>query len=105
MNPLSKTLKALAAILDKLGIAYAIGGAVASSARGEYRATNDLDVVAAVAVGQTDRLAAELGPPWYADPHQMRDAITAGRSFNLIHHGFRSFAIAESHQAGTPVWG
>src|SRR3954451_12645858 len=85
MNPLSQTLKALAAILDRLGIAYAIGGSVASSARGEYRATNDLDLVAAVVGDQTDLLAAELGPDWYADPQQMREAIAAGRAFNLIH--------------------
>src|SRR5438270_13366059 len=85
MNPLSQTLKALAAILDRLGVVYAIGGSVASSARGEYRATNDLDLVAAVVVSQADRLAAELGPDWYADPQQMREAIAAGRAFNLIH--------------------
>jgi hypothetical protein len=85
MNPLAQTLKELSATLERLGIAYAIGGSVASSARGEYRATNDLDVVAAVTVGQTDRLAAELGLDWYADPRQMREAIAAGRAFNLIH--------------------
>jgi hypothetical protein len=85
MNPLAQTLKTLAGILERLDIVYAIGGSVASSARGEYRATNDLDLVAAVVVGQTDRLAAELGPDWYADPRQMREAIAAGRAFNLIH--------------------
>jgi hypothetical protein len=85
MNPLAQTLRTLAAVLDRLGIAYAIGGSVASSARGVYRATNDIDVVAAVTVAQTDRLPEELGPDWYAEPEQMREAVSAGRAFNLIH--------------------
>src|SRR3954451_24886920 len=85
MNPLAKTLRTLAKALDRIGIPYAIGGSVASSARGIFRATNDIDLVAVVLVSQTDRLAAELGKEWYADPEQMREAIAARRSFNLIH--------------------
>ncbi len=41
-------------------------------------------MVAAVAIAQVDELAAILGPDWYADPGQMRDAIQRGRPFNLI---------------------
>src|SRR5947209_7668109 len=81
MNPLAQTLSTLAATLDRLGIDYAIGGSVASSARGVYRATNDLDLVAAVVVAQVDRVAKELGPEWYAEPDEMRRAIEAGRAF------------------------
>jgi len=85
MNPLALTLKRLAEALDHLGIAYAIGGSVASSARGVYRATNDIDLVADVIALHAERLATELGPEWYADAEQMRTAITARRAFNLIH--------------------
>jgi hypothetical protein len=85
MNPLAKTLRTLAEALDRIGIAYAIGGSVASSARGTYRATNDIDLIAVIIAPQTDRLARELGRDWYADPEQMRNAISARRAFNLIH--------------------
>jgi hypothetical protein len=85
MNPLAQTLKTLAETLDRIGIAYAIGGSLASSARGTYRATNDIDLVAVVVVRQSDRLAKELGGQWYAEPDQMRQAIAARRAFNLIH--------------------
>jgi hypothetical protein len=85
MNPLAGTLKSLAEVFDSLRIPYVIGGSMASSARGVVRATFDVDVVAAIAAAQSDRLAKELGRDWYAEPEQMRQAIAAHRSFNLIH--------------------
>jgi hypothetical protein len=48
----------------------------------------DIDVVAIIVAPQTERLARELGPEWYADPDQMRDAIAARRAFNVIHIPF-----------------
>jgi hypothetical protein len=65
-----------------------IGGSVASSVRGIVRATIDVDVVAQIGVGQTDELAAALGPDWYADPDQMRDSVATGRAFNIIYLPF-----------------
>jgi hypothetical protein len=85
MTPLAKTLKTLAEALDRIGIRYAIGGSVASSARGIYRATNDIDLIAIVIAAQTERLGGELGSDWYADAEQMRNAIAARRAFNVIH--------------------
>jgi hypothetical protein len=85
MNRLAQTLKTLAEALDRIGIAYAIGGSVASSARGTYRATNDIDLIAVFIAAQAELLARELGRDWYADPEQMRNALAAKRAFNLIH--------------------
>lgn len=42
-------------------------------------------MVASIAPDQAARLAHALGKDWYADTGQIRDAITAGRSFNLIY--------------------
>jgi len=85
MNPLAGTLRSLAATLDRLGIAYVIGGSMASSTRGVFRATADIDIVAAISEFQVERFARELGPDWYAEPDQMRAAIAARRAFNVIH--------------------
>jgi hypothetical protein len=71
--------------LDRLGIAYAVGGSLASSARGIVRATFDVDLIAAISPFQAQRFAAELGPEWYADPNQIRESIVIGRAFNVIH--------------------
>ena len=47
MDPLSDTLREIAAALDRVGIRYAIGGSLASSARSVWRTTMDVDLVAA----------------------------------------------------------
>ncbi len=88
MNPLANAISKLASALERVGIPYAIGGSVASSVRGIVRATLDVDVVARIGVGQTDALAAALGPDWYADADQMRASIAAGRAFNIIYLPF-----------------
>jgi hypothetical protein len=84
-NPLAETLRALDAALRRLGIAYVIGGSMASSARATPRSTLGVDIVAAIAATQAAAFAKELGADWYADPFQIRDAIAAGRAFNVIH--------------------
>jgi hypothetical protein len=78
-------LDSLIAALEGLGIRYLIGGSLASSARGVLRSTMDVDVLAAMRVEQAEPLAAVLGAAWYADPGDMRRAISAGRAFNVIH--------------------
>ena len=88
MNPLANTISQLASALERVGIPYVIGGSVASSVRGIVRATIDVDVVVRIGVGQTEALAAALGPDWYADADQMRASIVAGRAFNVIYLPF-----------------
>jgi hypothetical protein len=87
MEPFSQVLAEITAALSRVGIHYAIGGSVASSARGVWRATLDVDLVAAMRPSQARDLVAALGPGWYADAEMMRSAIQSGRSFNLIHTG------------------
>lgn len=84
MDPLSETLAQITVALRQVGIRYAVGGSLASSARGVWRSTLDIDVIAAIRPEQIPGLAAELGPDWYVDAQMIRDAIAAGRSFNLI---------------------
>ncbi|MGD0498564.1 MAG: hypothetical protein ABSC23_09035 [Bryobacteraceae bacterium] len=88
---LAGTLRSLAAALERLGIPYVIGGSMASSVRGIVRATYAVDIVAAIAASKAERFARELGPEWYADPDQMREAIAARRAFNVIHIRVRSW--------------
>jgi hypothetical protein len=85
MLRLARTFELLSAAFDGLTISYAVVGSVASSARGSYRATEDIDVVVRILPEQAAELARILGTDWYADADQVRDAIAAGRSFNLIY--------------------
>jgi hypothetical protein len=88
MLRLAKTFELFAAALRRLSIPYAVVGSVASSTRGSYRATEDIDVLARISPVQAGPLVEALGKDWYADADQMRDAIAAGRAFNLIYIPF-----------------
>jgi hypothetical protein len=76
----------LASILDRLYIAYAIGGAVASTLLGEPRATHDLDVVAAVGPATIEPLLAALEDSGFYVPRSAAlNAVAAKRSFSVVH--------------------
>jgi hypothetical protein len=85
MDPLSTALREITAALNSAGIRYAIGGSLASSARSIWRSTADVDLIAAILPDQVEGFIGALGKDWYADGNEARRAISAGRSFNLIH--------------------
>ncbi|HXP83523.1 MAG TPA: hypothetical protein VN841_02315 [Bryobacteraceae bacterium] len=82
----AEAFERLLGVLDRMEIAYEVGGSVASSAYGIPRTTMDADFVAELKPEQIDEFAALLAPDFYADAATMRDAIERGRSFNLIHY-------------------
>ena len=75
----------LASVFDRLGVAYAVGGSVASSLHGIPRATQDVDVVAALLEKHVEPIVAELMADFYVDADMIRDAIRRRASFNVIH--------------------
>ena len=79
-----EALLAVAAALEKLDIKYVVGGSYASSAHGDPRSTNDIDILAAISVKQARALAAELKDKFYADELAIEHAIQAKRHFNVI---------------------
>ncbi len=72
-------------ILDRVEIPYFVGGSVASSAHGVPRATMDVDLVTDLKSDQVDEFVALLEKDFYVDARAMKEALGAGRSFNLIH--------------------
>ena len=85
MDPLSDALREITGALNRVGIRYAVGGSLASSARSVWRTTLDVDVLAAIAPSQAAALADALGKDWYMHTDEARKSIEAGRSFNVIH--------------------
>jgi hypothetical protein len=71
--------------LDALGIAYTIGGSIASSFAGEPRSTIDIDMVVAVEERHVDALVSALSVEFYVDADALRRAIRTRSSTNLIH--------------------
>jgi hypothetical protein len=72
-------------ILERLGVRYAIGGSLASSLHGVFRASVDADIVADLRLEHVEPFARALGEAFYRDETAMRRAIEQRRSFNVIH--------------------
>ena len=72
---------------DRLGVAWYVGGSVASSAFGQFRATNDVDIVADLKPEHAGPLVTTLGEAYYADLEAIRSAIRQRASFNAVHYG------------------
>jgi len=70
---------------ETLRVPYFLGGSMASSVHGIYRATADADFVAALRPHHAEPLARLLQPTFYADLEAIRAAIASLRSFNVIH--------------------
>jgi hypothetical protein len=82
---LTKAIAPAAAALRQLGVAYAVGGSVASSTHGVPRSTVEADLVAALRPEHAAPLAALLADKFYLDEQSIREAIARGGAFNLIH--------------------
>ena len=70
---------------EKLGIPYYIGGSVASSAYGIFRATLDVDLIADIKPHHVRLLVKMLESAYYIDAEMMLEAIHRRASCNLLH--------------------
>ena len=74
------------AVFEALGVAYVIGGSLASMVHGMMRTTMDADIIADLQPGHAAALVAALGEAFYVpDEALLRQAIERRGSFNLIH--------------------
>ncbi|HUQ83453.1 MAG TPA: hypothetical protein VM076_20025 [Gemmatimonadaceae bacterium] len=71
--------------LDALGVAWVIGGSIASSVHGEPRSTQDVDMVVALLARHVTPFANAMGRDYYVDADVMRLAVASGASFNAVH--------------------
>lgn len=72
--------------LEALGVAYCVGGSVASSVHGRSRATQDIDVVADLSLAQVSPFVQRLAQDYYIDTGMVQDAIRRRSSFNVLHN-------------------
>lgn len=71
--------------LERCGVAYFLGGSLASSIQGEPRATNDIDLVVDLADRDVAPFLAALGPDFDVDETALRQAVAARSSWNLLY--------------------
>jgi hypothetical protein len=72
------------AAFESLGIAYALGGSLASAFHGFSRLTLDADIAVEPFPGKEDRLAQGFGPDYFVSVEAIRQAIRDRSSFNII---------------------
>lgn len=75
----------VARMLEGLGIEYLVGGSFASSLHGHPRSTQDIDFVADLKPEHVTPLVAALHRRFYFDEPAIREAVSRGSSFNVIH--------------------
>jgi hypothetical protein len=75
---------AVARAFEHAGIAYFLGGSLASSLQGEPRATNDIDFVVDMVEGQIASLTASLGDDFDVDEHALAEAARLRGSWNIF---------------------
>ncbi len=71
--------------LESAGVAYFLGGSLASSFQGEPRSTNDVDLVVDLAPEQVGPFIAALGPDFDVDEEALRRAALDRTSWNIIY--------------------
>ncbi len=84
-DDLTVALTPLIDVLERLGVAWYIGGSIASTVHGRFRATNDVDVIAELREEHASPIRAALEADHYVDEESIRDAARHRSSFNLIH--------------------
>lgn len=86
VSDLADVVELVVASLDRQHVGYYITGSVAGALHGEFRATNDVDLVAALDPTSVALVFRDLEAHFIGDEEQARRAIATSSSFNLIHN-------------------
>ena len=74
-------------VLDRLGVVWYVGGSIASTVHGRFRATNDVDVIAHLRDEHAGAIRNSLEADHFVDEGSILDAVQRRSSFNLVHYG------------------
>ena len=85
VSELRAVVESVVTAFQHADVTYFISGSLASSVHGEFRATNDVDIVAALEQHHLPGLMGGLTDKFIADLPQAIAALDSGTSFNLIH--------------------
>ena len=82
---LTDAIVSVTGTLEAYRIPYFVTGSLASSLHAEFRATNDIDIVADFGLVDLHALMRAFDAEFFADPEQAVASVGQGQSFNLIH--------------------
>jgi hypothetical protein len=72
-------------VFEKLGVAYLIGGSLASTLYGLVRTTQDSDIIAEMRLEHLQPFVSALQAEFYIDEESIAEAVRHNSSFNIIH--------------------
>ena len=79
-------LRRVIEVFEGFDVSYMVVGSVASSAYGEPRLTQDIDVVAKLTTDDVGPLCRAFAPPdFYLAPEAALQAVRSGGQFNILH--------------------
>ena len=82
---MSRLLRHLVEVLDTLGVRYFVTGSVASISYGEFRSTNDIDVVIDLRIEHAEPFCAAFpDPDYYVSTQAVVSAIRRRFQFNIL---------------------
>jgi len=82
----AELLRKMATTLERLGVPYAVVGSTASTAYGEARLTNDIDIVLDLQAEDVERFCNEFPEPeFYLSRRAVEAAVQSRFQFNIIH--------------------
>lgn len=84
-NDLTAALEPVDRVLRGLGVAYYVGGSIASSYHGAARSTMDVDIVCDLRRDHVETFIKLLGNEFYCSSTAILSAIDRQSCFNLIH--------------------
>jgi hypothetical protein len=84
VDEVAEALQRVSVAFTACGIRWAVGGSLASTAYGEPRATNDIDIVALLTLALIPQFISELGSSFYADADMAKEAVTRRSCFNIV---------------------
>ncbi|MBY0523669.1 MAG: hypothetical protein K2R98_09725 [Gemmataceae bacterium] len=82
-----REVRAVLQVFTNLGIAYALGGSMASSVHGYDRYTRDAEIVVEPFAGKEALVASAFGPNYYVSSSAVAEAVRDRTSFNIINTG------------------
>lgn len=85
VTSLADAFEPLRSALEKAGVRYAIGGSWASTAFGEPRFSNGVDILAELTEEKLRCFLRNLPKTFYADEEESLEAFRLGRPFNVLH--------------------
>ena len=85
MTSAGDAFQPLRSALESAGVRYAVGGSWASTAFGEPRFTNDVDILADFSPATLGHFLSSLPATYYVDAEEAADAIRRGAPFNVIY--------------------